>query len=262
MSHFAKEKQEASVGNVFARTLEAESQGSEGIEKDQGWGWAGSWDWCHILPVPFASPLASLVPGTSSSWTLRKIHRGLYTKVLCSFHIWASTELVESFQGHLFLNIQGGKKNLWKLQKKFIFFNRQKLYYGSWKPQQKTEQRKSQHSFCLGNRSTAWWYMVALCFSWGWLLIDLQFSRTFWMVTPAFGNGGGCGQGSPITSRQTSRGGMCCGWAHGLAASRPAQTAALSLHFVLVGFSVSNLFSLPQFFGCKMVFTSQCCCER
>lgn len=33
ISHFAKEKQEASFGNVFACALEAESQG---IEKDQG----------------------------------------------------------------------------------------------------------------------------------------------------------------------------------------------------------------------------------
>lgn len=36
MSHFAKEKQEASFGNVYACALEAESQDAEGIEKDQG----------------------------------------------------------------------------------------------------------------------------------------------------------------------------------------------------------------------------------
>lgn len=148
-------------------------------------------------------------------------------------------------------------KNPWKWQERPSFLSTQKLYYDSWKLQQenRTKKKNINISFCLENSSTEGWYILAaLCFSWGWLWLDLQFSRTFWMAMAATGIGGWCGQGSCILwwwgcdTQAEGRVLWLCPWAGSLPACALEQ---LPVHPLLVGLRAKNWFSLPQFLGCK-----------
>lgn len=112
MSRFAKEQQEAPVGNVFLQTLESWrsrcSRHSERLGLRLSLAHRADTIFC-LLKRGCSSHIS---PGQSVPrnffLSLWKIH-GLYMGALCSFHIGISSGLVESFEGHLFLNIQGEK---------------------------------------------------------------------------------------------------------------------------------------------------------
>ena len=122
----------------------------------------------------------------------------------------------------------------------------------------RTEQKKINFPSVLKIQLQTTIYHSGLCFSWGWLLIELQFSRTFWMMMATM-DGGGVGVARAISLRVGGWGwgwevmtykerAACCGWALvGWAAG-----LQLSIHSASLGLWASNLFSLPQLLGCKM----------
>ena len=173
MSHFAKEQQEAPVGNVFLHTLESWrsrcSRHSERLGLRLSLAHRADATLC-LLRRGCSSRIS---PGQSGHrnffFSFWKIHCGLYTGALCSFHTGISSGLVESFEGHLFLNIQG-EKTL-KMTEKGHPFSIHRSYIMT--PGKQKTTKEHQHPFCLENSSTEGWCVAALCFMWGWPLTDL-----------------------------------------------------------------------------------------